>query len=220
MFGNLKMIIVDEVHAFAGDDRGWHLLSVLERVSKLAGQEIQRIGLSATVGNPEVLLTWIAGNCDGKKSVAYPPPSEAAPADVQIDYVGSLGNAATVISRLHRGEKRLVFLDSRAGTEELGLMLKSYGVNAFVTHSSLSQEERHRTEKAFAQESDCVIVATSVLELGTQLTSFDDPTGPDATRDILAVGALVDPASGRIFFGVATEHFQDFISQVGGDLLG
>lgn len=173
MFGNLKMIIVDEVHAFAGDDRGWHLLSVLERVSKLAGQEIQRIGLSATVGNPEVLLTWIAGNCQGKKSVAYPPPSEAAPADVQIDYVGSLGNAATVISRLHRGEKRLVFLDSRAGTEELGLMLKSYGVNAFVTHSSLSQEERHRTEKAFAQESDCVIVATSVLELGIDVGDLD-----------------------------------------------
>lgn len=173
MFGDLKMIIVDEVHAFAGDDRGWHLLSVLERVSKLAGQEIQRIGLSATVGNPEVLLTWIAGNCHGKKSVAYPPPSEAAPADVQIDYVGSLENAATVIARLHRGEKRLVFLDSRAGTEELGLMLKSYGVNAFVTHSSLSQDERHRTEKAFAQESDCVIVATSVLELGIDVGDLD-----------------------------------------------
>ncbi len=35
MFGDLKMIIVHEVHAFAGDDRGWHLLSVLKRVSKL-----------------------------------------------------------------------------------------------------------------------------------------------------------------------------------------
>jgi ATP-dependent Lhr-like helicase len=173
MFGDLKMIIVDEVHAFAGDDRGWHLLSVLERVSKLAGQEIQRIGLSATVGNPEVLLTWIAGNCEGKKSVAYPPASEAAPADVQIDYVGSLDNAATVISRMHRGEKRLVFLDSRTGTEELGLKLKSLGVNTFVTHSSLSQEERHRTEKAFAQESDCVIVATSVLELGIDVGDLD-----------------------------------------------
>lgn len=46
--------------------------------------------------------------------------------------------------------------------------------------------------------------ATSVLELGTQTTSFDDPTGPDAARDILAVGALVDPDKGQIFFGVAT----------------
>ena len=49
------MVIVDEIHAFAGDDRGWHLLSVLERISRLAGREIQRIGLSATVGNPEAL---------------------------------------------------------------------------------------------------------------------------------------------------------------------
>ncbi len=173
MFENLQMIIVDEVHAFAGDDRGWHLLSVLERVSKLAGREIQRIGLSATVGNPETLLQWLAGNCKGKKGVSYPPSSVAAPADVQIDYVGSLENAATVISKLHRGEKRLVFLDSRAGTEDLGLMLRSLGVNAFVTHSSLSQEERHRTEKAFAEETDCVIVATSVLELGIDVGDLD-----------------------------------------------
>lgn len=173
MFENLQMIIVDEVHAFAGDDRGWHLLSVLERVSKLAGREIQRIGLSATVGNPEVLLQWLAGNCRRTKSVAYPPQSVAAQADVQIDYVGSLENAATVISKLHRGEKRLVFLDSRAGTEDLGLMLRSLGVNTFVTHSSLSQEERHRTEKAFAEETDCVIVATSVLELGIDVGDLD-----------------------------------------------
>ena len=44
-------VIVDEIHAFAGDDRGWHLLSVLSRITKFAGQELQRIGLSATVGN-------------------------------------------------------------------------------------------------------------------------------------------------------------------------
>ena len=38
-------------HAFAGDDRGWHLLAVLERISRLSGRELQRLGLSATVGN-------------------------------------------------------------------------------------------------------------------------------------------------------------------------
>jgi ATP-dependent Lhr-like helicase len=173
LFANLQMIIIDEVHAFAGDDRGWHLLSVLERVSRLAGRPIQRIGLSATVGNPDTLLDWLAGNCAGPKRVAYPPPSPPAPAEVKIDYVGSLENAATVISRLHRGEKRLVFLDSRAGTEDLGLQLRSLGIKTFVTHSSLSQEERLRTEAAFANESDCVIVATSVLELGVDVGDLD-----------------------------------------------
>ena len=46
--------------------------------------------------------------------------------------------------------------------------------------------------------------ATSVLELGTESSSFSDPDGPDAARDIVAVGSLIDPDSGRLFFGVAT----------------
>ena len=51
MFGDVRAVVVDEVHAFAGDDRGWHLLAVLERLTELAGRPIQRVGLSATVGN-------------------------------------------------------------------------------------------------------------------------------------------------------------------------
>ncbi|MEO7070038.1 MAG: DEAD/DEAH box helicase, partial [Nostocoides sp.] len=61
MFGDLRAVVVDEVHAFAGDDRGWHLLAVLERLSAVAGRDLQRIGLSATVGNPEALLKWLQG---------------------------------------------------------------------------------------------------------------------------------------------------------------
>lgn len=61
MLGRVRAVVVDEVHAFAGDDRGWHLLAVLERLERLAGHRIQRIGLSATVGNPSTLLTWLQG---------------------------------------------------------------------------------------------------------------------------------------------------------------
>ena len=71
-----------------------------------------------------------------------------------------------VISRLHRGEKRLVFVDSRSRAEQLARELRSLEVATFVTHSSLSQEERRQAEEAFAGRDDCVIVATSVLELG------------------------------------------------------
>jgi ATP-dependent Lhr-like helicase len=184
LFSGLQMMIVDEVHAFAGDDRGWHLLSVLERIQRLAGREIQRIGLSATVGNPNLLLQWLAGNCKKPKRVSYPPPSAQVPAEVQVDYVASLSNAAKVISQLHRGEKRLVFLDSRSGTEELGLLLRNLGIKTFVTHSSLSQEERHRTEAAFAEESDCVIVATSVLELGIDVGDLDRVIQIDAPATV------------------------------------
>ena len=57
-FANLRCVIIDEVHAFAGDDRGWHLMYLLERLTHIAGREIQRLGLSATVGNPEELSDW------------------------------------------------------------------------------------------------------------------------------------------------------------------
>lgn len=173
LLGGLRAVVVDEIHAFAGDDRGWHLLSVLERISRLAGREVQRIGLSATVGNPERLVDWLAGSCHGHRRIFSPPGGAPSKADVKLDYVGSLTNAAVVISRLHRGEKRLVFIDSRARAEELGASLRQLNVTAFVTHSSLSQEQRRQAEDAFANRDDCVIVATSVLELGIDVGDLD-----------------------------------------------
>jgi ATP-dependent Lhr-like helicase len=173
LFSNLQVVIIDEIHAFAGDDRGWHLLAVLERISRLAGREIQRLGLSATVGNPATLVDWLAGSCQGPRDVFLPLKSGTGEADVQLDFVGSLQNAAVVISRLHRGEKRLVFVDSRARAEQLGAQLRQLQVTSFVTHSSLSQEQRHQAEEAFATRDDCVIVATSVLELGIDVGNLD-----------------------------------------------
>jgi ATP-dependent Lhr-like helicase len=167
LFAGLRAVIVDEVHAFAGDDRGWHLLGVLSRIQKLCGREFQRLGLSATVGNPEELLDWLAGACQEPRQVCHPPEGAAAStAEVKLDHVGSLHNAAVVISRLHRGEKRLVFVDSRSRAEQLGRELRTLDLATFVTHSSLSQDERRQAEEAFAGRDDCVIVATSVLELG------------------------------------------------------
>src|ERR1700731_4227568 len=61
LFSGLRAVVVDEIHAFAGDDRGWHLLAVLERLARVAGRDLQRIGLSATVGNPADLLGWLQG---------------------------------------------------------------------------------------------------------------------------------------------------------------
>ena len=169
-FGSLRVAIVDELHAFAGDDRGWHLRAVLGRMAAFTGKPVQRIGLSATLGNPEQLLRWFS-----RSESACVVGDAAAPsnADVTIDFVGSLDNAATVISRLHRGTKRLAFCDSRAGVEEVAAGLRERGVRTFVSHSSLSMSERKQAEEAFAQEPDCVIVATSTLELGIDVGDLD-----------------------------------------------
>ncbi len=184
LLGNVRAVIVDEIHAFAGDDRGWHLLSVLERVTHLADREIQRIGLSATVGNPDALSRWLAGSCAGAKGVALPPASEGQAAEVTIDYVASIANAAVVISRIGHGEKRLVFVDSRAKAEQLGNELRQLGTTTFVTHSSLSADARRQAEDAFANRDDCVIVATSVLELGIDVGDLDRVIQIDAPTTV------------------------------------
>lgn len=181
-FSGLRSIVVDEVHAFAGDDRGWHLLAVLERLQKTVGRPLQRIGLSATVGNPAELLHWLQGSAAGRRPARVVAPhldeprqqgAHAVPGDIELDYVGSVENAATVIAALHRGEKRLVFCESRRLVEELGEKLRLRGVTTFLSHASLSVDERRRAEQAFAEARDCVIVSTSTLELGIDVGDLD-----------------------------------------------
>jgi len=185
-FAELQCVIVDEIHAFAGDDRGWHLLYLLERLNRIAGRRLQRLGLSATVGNPEELLVWLVGNNDHPRRVINPPVESSVAPEVELDWVGSLANAAIVISRLHRGEKRLVFCDSRARVEELTLELRRLGVRTFVSHSSLSAEERRAAEAAFSQGENCVIVATSTLELGIDVGDLDRVIQIDAPYSVAA----------------------------------
>lgn len=169
-FGSVRVVIVDELHAFAGDDRGWHLRAVIKRIEAYARQPIQRIGLSATVGNPDELLDWFA--VAGERQVVG-SSSVTTDADVTIDHVASMDNAATVISRLNRGAKRLVFCDSRSKVEDLAASLRAMNTRTFVSHSSLSASERRLAETAFAEEQDCVIVATSTLELGIDVGDLD-----------------------------------------------
>jgi ATP-dependent Lhr-like helicase len=172
LFGSLRAVVIDEVHAFAGDDRGWHLLAVLERIALLAGAQPQRIGLSATVGNPEEILSWMT-RASGRSRVVSPPSNGVAEADVTLDYVGGIENAALVVSKLYRGEKRLVFCDSRSQAERLASLLRTAGTSTFVSHSSLSVDDRRQAERAFRESRDCVIVATSTLELGIDVGDLD-----------------------------------------------
>ncbi|MBQ0986004.1 DEAD/DEAH box helicase [Streptomyces sp. F63] len=206
-FSGLRAVVVDEVHAFAGDDRGWHVLAVLERLQRVTGRPLQRVGLSATVGNPDALLHWLQGSGAGRRpgTVVAPhladtgqppegPGQEAAgasgasavvpPGDIQLDHVGSLDNAATVISALHRGEKRLVFCESRQLVEELGEKLRARGVTTFLSHASLSLDERRRAEAAFAEARDCVIISTSTLELGIDVGDLDRVIQIDAPSSV------------------------------------
>jgi len=220
LFADLRAVVVDEVHAFGAGDRGWHLLAVLERLTRITGRPVQRIGLSATVGNPDKLLRWLQGSSAGSvpARVIAPgaeirggtaaallawgddPPRPPAggipfgknlmesvlPGDIQLDYVGSVPNAAKVIATLYQGEKRLVFCDSRRLVEQVGAELRAGGVATYLSHASLSLDERHRAEQAFAEGRDCVIVATSTLELGVDVGDLDRVIQVNAPQTVSA----------------------------------
>ncbi|MGP9623328.1 MULTISPECIES: DEAD/DEAH box helicase, partial [unclassified Corynebacterium] len=196
--GDVQTVIIDEVHAFAGDDRGWHLSAVLARLEHAVGRPFQRIGMSATVGNPEHLLEWLQGGAraaaDRTGAVIAPgvilpgageSPALAADApEIRVDRLQDMSQVATLLSRLHVGEKRLVFVDSRKNVEVLGNLLDELDVKVFLSHSSLSASERARSEAAFADETDCIIVATSTLELGIDIGNLDRVIQVGAPRTV------------------------------------
>ncbi|MFG1833877.1 hypothetical protein [Micromonospora chersina] len=110
---------------------------MLERLTRVAGQPLQRIGLSATVGNHGELLTWLQGSSAGSRLAHVVAPhmvevvDRPPPGDIELEYVGSLANAATVIAGLHGGGRRpgssrnclFLTLDGDALTEAAALLL-------------------------------------------------------------------------------------------------
>ncbi|HEY1816354.1 MAG TPA: DEAD/DEAH box helicase [Kofleriaceae bacterium] len=180
---HVRAVVVDEVHAFAGDDRGAHLVALLERVTRIAEADVQRIGLSATVGDPEVIIAWLSGSSMRPQRVVDPGGARKPP-ELSLDFVGTLDNAALMIERLYPGTRRLVFVDSRRRVEELGHRLSQRGVDVYLSHSSLALSERTAAERAFEEGTNCVIVATSALELGIDVGDLDHVLQIDAPSTV------------------------------------
>ncbi len=172
LFAGLQAVIVDEIHAFADDDRGAHLSAILERLARFSGRDFQRIGLSATVGNPDEILRWLKGSSRRAGEVVHPGGERSEP-ELSLDWVGNIDNAAHVIANLHQGRKRLVFVDSRRKVERLGRRLTELGTDTFLIHGSLSASERQFSERMFEEGQNCVIVATSAMELGIDVGDLD-----------------------------------------------
>nr|WP_255525039.1 DEAD/DEAH box helicase [Corallococcus soli] len=180
---HLRAVVIDEVHAFAGDDRGAHLVALLERISRIAEADVQRIGLSATVGDPETIVSWLSGSSLRPQRIVD-PGSARKPPELALDFVGTLDNAALLIDRLYPGTRRLVFVDSRRRVEELGHRLSQKGVDVYLSHSSLALSQRTAAEKAFEEGANCVIVATSALELGIDVGDLDHVIQIDAPSSV------------------------------------
>ncbi len=172
MFSQLQTVVIDEIHAFAGDDRGDHLICLLERLRAYTPHDFQRIGLSATVGNPETLCEWLQGSSQRPRRVIS-PPKEPGRRLIEIHPHEEFQDPIRTAARLARGKKSLFFAESRGKVERVRGQLEELGVQALVHHSSLSKEIREATETAFRSGTNCSIVCTRTLELGLDVGDLD-----------------------------------------------
>ncbi|MCR9202524.1 MAG: DEAD/DEAH box helicase [Planctomycetaceae bacterium] len=187
LFADLRAVVIDEVHALAGIDRGAHLMSVLERLQRLSRHDVQRIGLSATVGNPRDIADWLQGTSLRPTTVVDPP---APPRARRLNVLLEAGEAQTAraAAQIAHGHKSLLFCQSRARSEAIAQQMRQRGTDVFVHHSAVSKEERLDAEKEFQAGSDACVVCTSTLELGIDVGDLDlvlQSEAPDTVSSFL-----------------------------------
>jgi ATP-dependent Lhr-like helicase len=172
LFGDIRALIIDEIHALAGTDRGAHLMSVFERLIRYTKNDVQRTGLSATVGNPTDILRWLQGT-SRRDGCVVDPPKVPSKKDLRIYLRDTVGAIAGDASKMAFGRKSLFFCQSRSLTESIAERMRDRGTDVFVHHSSVSFEERAAAEERFHRGTNVSIICTSTLELGIDVGDLD-----------------------------------------------
>ncbi len=185
---SVQYVIIDEVHDLAESKRGAQLTIALERIFEATGKEFQRIGLSATVGNPQEVARFIAGTNreisiiqavlakNYHYSVEYLTPTEK-----DYELAAKLETTPEASARIRRltelidaHKSSLVFVNSRTIAEMLGHRFTQLNrTDIAVHHGSLSREERVNIEDSFKSGQLKAIICTSTLELGIDIGNVD-----------------------------------------------
>lgn len=192
IFGQLAFVVIDEMHSFIGTERGAHLKSLLARVSRKSGIPVRIVGLSATLGDPDLARKWlnptepgrvrlVAG--DGEKLIKYlikgylrtngdsPRGSDPDTEGVENDYQTPLAIAEDIFSAFY-AQTALIFANSRSELEYYADVLRRKVEreklpNLFrVHHGSLSKAEREDTEQALRGDQPTATFCSSTLEMG------------------------------------------------------
>ncbi|MFL2971142.1 MAG: DEAD/DEAH box helicase [Candidatus Thalassarchaeaceae archaeon] len=183
----VKAVILDEVHDLAASERGAQLLIGLERISALEGSSgrFQRVGLSATVGNPDEVANWMSA---GAKPIFGPAPRttkvivhrETPTAEDDL-LAGEWAISPKSIAALRHlaqtlieDSPSLVFVNSRSTAETVAQRLASIvpEIQVGVHHGSLAAETRREMEEALRAGELHGLICTSSLELGIDIGSI------------------------------------------------
>ena len=169
IFKNIKYIIIDEIHYFADSDRGVQLNSLLNRIRQYVDNDSVKIGLSATVGNPETVARWL----NYKSPVNIITNKDARKLQYKVVY----GDETSVPKylRKYNDKKILIFAPSRSKVEMIYSNLRKNlnFKNIFLHHSAINKDEREYSEKKFKECANGVMVSTNTLELGIDIGNID-----------------------------------------------
>jgi ATP-dependent Lhr-like helicase len=194
LFGQLQFVVIDEVHAFIGSDRGNQILCQLHRLAQLTQHEPRRIGLSATLGDYQMAEGWLKAGT--RRSVTTPMLAGAQrrihlslehfyDPGLVVRAQGDSRDEAFNPYHLHlfqqtREQKCLIFANGRTATEETVTALrdiaqaKGYPDIYHVHHGSIATELREVAEAAMrTPDQPAVTAATVTFEMGIDLGQLD-----------------------------------------------
>ena len=226
MFENLRTIVVDELHGFAKEKRGDLLSLSMSRLQKLA-PGLRRVGLSATISDPDAYRSWLAPDADMElvdlvigDPGAEPDLSILIPEN-KIPWGGHSGYhaIADVMRLIEQHKTTLVFCNTRGLAELIFQKLwdeNEQGLPIGIHHGSLSVEARRKVEAAMAAGKLRGLVATASLDLGIDWGDVDlvvqmgAPKG--SSRLLQRIGRanhrLDEPSKGMIVPGNRFEYLE------------
>ena len=170
---NVRMVVIDELHVFACNDRGAHLFGLMERLKAFYCGDFQRIALSATVGNPKKLIAALGKGSDRKRAHICLPQT-ATQSEIVIRYAKEDAAFQSSLADLCRASKQLIFTDSRQSVEDAATTLQKNGTRTLVTHSSLPTAHREASEQTFRKDERLSMVSTCVLEMGIDIGDLEN----------------------------------------------
>ena len=199
MLAGAGTVIVDEIHAVAGNKRGAHLALSLERLDALAGRPLTRIGLSATQRPIETIAHFLTGCGEAgrphectvvdtghrrERDLALELPESPLEAVMSGEVWGEVYRRLCALIEAHR--TTLVFVNTRRMAERVARALTESLGEEHVTshHGSLSRERRLAAEQRLKAGDLKVLVATASLELGIDIGDVDLVCQLGSTRSI------------------------------------
>jgi ATP-dependent Lhr-like helicase len=178
IFGGLRRVVVDEIHALAESKRGDQLMLGLARLQGLA-PGLRRVGLSATVEDPAALARFFAPEgCEVLAADPGPEPDITMLATAPPPWAGGGGRyaIAEILAEVRAHRTTIIFHNTRAQAELFFHALwlaNSENLPIGIHHGSLDREARARTEAAMAAGELRAVVATGSLDLGLDWGAVD-----------------------------------------------